>query len=734
MAATPSGGIFQPGDLLNNTYRIEKLLGRGGTSEVYRARSEISGRVIAIKALKAEYAINEDFLALMTREEDIRDVRHDAVVRYFDTQRMQDGVVYLVMDYVDGPGLDRKLAEGGMSAGDLMIVGERVCQGLIAAHERNIIHRDLSPDNIILRDDDPAEAVIIDFGIAKDTNPGAETIVGNEFAGKYAYAAPEQLSGRTDPRSDIYSLGALLLSTFRGRKPDIGNNPMEVVQRKAEPLDLEGVPDPLRRLIAKMTHPDPDQRFATARDLLAGFRDPDSVEAPAPAESAPSVELDDATVIAPVATSRPPSAETPPPPASEPRADRSTPEAPAAKGGRGGMFAVLALVLLAAIGGGGYAVGPFDGLLGPRYPAADPYTLVVQRQFGSDPQAVGNVPSPEIEAALSDRMASIGGGATLTLATGNIAEDWGTALLDVVEAALPLEEFRIAVQNDELRLTGLAHDAEQQATIRAAFSDGMPGAFSGSVDIGLGPRFLDPATLEPVLASHADCGRLQLQSPPPVGYGLDDQIIVTGRFAEAATREAVAAEIAAMAGDRPVRVEAEVLNESLCRVDDMLPRAGPGGFDLRFGFGDQEGENLSGRYKVGDNPVIDLRLPEDVQSGFLYVSVVDVKGVVFHLLPNRVRPENSVEALRADADEDGFVRVAYGLDEAQGTGRIAFNVDGSVLGKSKVIVLHSDRELFDELRPTTESAESYADALRRARDVGGLSVNSIDSAILTTER
>lgn len=124
-----SGQIFSPGDLLNNTYRIEAILGRGGTSEVYRARSEISGRVMAIKALRAEYATNEDFLALMTREEDIRDVRHDAIVRYFDTQRMPDGVVYLVMDYVEGPALDRKMAEGGMSAADLLIVGERVCEG-----------------------------------------------------------------------------------------------------------------------------------------------------------------------------------------------------------------------------------------------------------------------------------------------------------------------------------------------------------------------------------------------------------------------------------------------------------------------------------------------------------------------------------------------------------------------------------------------------------------------------
>ncbi len=139
------------------------------------------------------------------------------------------------------------------------------------AHERRIIHRDLSPDNIILRGGVPSEAVIIDFGIAKDANPGAQTIVGNEFAGKYAYAAPEQLSGHTDARSDLYALGALLLATFRGKRPDIGANPMEVLKNKALPLDTSGVPEPLKSLIDKMTQPDPAQRYQSADDLLAAI-------------------------------------------------------------------------------------------------------------------------------------------------------------------------------------------------------------------------------------------------------------------------------------------------------------------------------------------------------------------------------------------------------------------------------------------------------------------------------
>ena len=182
MIGSRPGDMFEPGDLLNNTYRIEALLGRGGTSEVYKARSEISGNTVALKVLKQEFSGNEDFTVLMAREENIREIRHDSVVRYSENHRTPDGRIYLLMDYIDGPGLDRKLKNGPMPVTDLLTICRRVSEGLQAAHKRKIVHRDLSPDNIILRDGDPEQAVIIDFGIAKDTNPGAETIAGNEFA------------------------------------------------------------------------------------------------------------------------------------------------------------------------------------------------------------------------------------------------------------------------------------------------------------------------------------------------------------------------------------------------------------------------------------------------------------------------------------------------------------------------------------------------------------------------
>lgn len=262
------GDIFHRGQVLNNTYEIEGVLGRGGTGEVYRARNQITGRVVAVKALNRLMSANDAYIELMRREEEMRAITSDAIVRYTDCARTDDGHVYLVMDYVDGTPLSAWLERGGAEAADLIVVARRVAEGLVATHARNIVHRDLSPDNIILRRDDPAQAVIIDFGIAKDTNVGARTIVGQEFAGKYEYAAPEQMHGRAEPRSDLYALGASLLAVFRGAVPDVGRSPGEITRRKEQPLDTEGVPEPLRSIIAELSHPDPGRRVPSAAALV----------------------------------------------------------------------------------------------------------------------------------------------------------------------------------------------------------------------------------------------------------------------------------------------------------------------------------------------------------------------------------------------------------------------------------------------------------------------------------
>lgn len=712
MVESRPGDVFQPGDLLNNTYRIESLLGRGGTSDVYRARNEISGRLVALKALKSEFSGNEDYLALLKREEEIRDIRHDAVVRYSENHRTRDGLVYLVMDYVEGPGLDKLMKDGGLKADDLMTICRRVTQGLQSAHNRNIVHRDLSPDNIILRDGDPSQAVIIDFGIAKDTNPGAETIVGNEFAGKYAYAAPEQFSGNTDARSDIYSLGALLLAVYRGAAPNIGKNPMEVVQQKSKPLDTFGVPEPLKALIDRMSNPDPDKRLQTAGAVLQQI-DPDL----------------DSTVIAPV--SRPVIV----PPASKPSQPRATSASPAKeKKRRGPITAIFVVLLLSVAGGAGYFGGFFDGVLGPKYPVADPYTLIVSKPENGPPHAVGFVPTPETMAAIEQKMAGLLGTSELNLATGDISESWGEDILSVLETLVAVDEWRFVVSGNRAQITGMTLDRSVRIAASNAFGTGLPGALTGNANIVLGPVLVTSAMLLPLLEEHADCGRLTLIDAPTIGYGLDSIISVGGRLAKSSSRIALFDAIRDISGDRDIVVDTEILNPTLCLIEAYLPRAPESEINVVYGFGDKTEANPTGRYFVGENPVIDVWLPASVDSGYISVSVLDVSGDVFHLLPNLNRSENSVSVLRGGKLGPFMVRVAFSLQEAVNTRKIAFVVDDNSLGKSKIVVIHSADPLFERLRPTTESAAGYAQALKDRAEQSSALIYSLDTSILTTAR
>ncbi|GHF34903.1 serine/threonine protein kinase [Seohaeicola zhoushanensis] len=725
MVESRPGDAFQPGELLNNTYRIEALLGRGGTSDVYKARSEISGRLMALKVLKSEFTGNDDYLVLLTREEEIRDIRHDAVVRYSECSRTQSGQVYLLMDYVEGPGLDKRLKQGPMPADELLTVARRVTEGLNAAHKRNIVHRDLSPDNIILKGGDPAQAVIIDFGIAKDTNPGAETIVGNEFAGKYAYAAPEQLSGQTDPRTDIYSLGALLLANFRGRPPDVGRNPMEVVQKKSEPLDTSGVPEPLKALLDKMTAPDPNDRFQSAAEVLAFLDNPSTG-----ADS-------DATVVVPVARARNETATVPPARRTEPPkepAKPAPPEPPTRKKSGAGLIVGLLLLLVAAAGGGAWFTGALDGVIGDNRPLADPYTLLIARPEGGAPSAVGNVPNEAMMQALTKLMQERAGQAQLTLARGDIAGTWADDVLETIKQIDDLPEWRLTISGNRGHVTGKTTDEAVHKRLMAALGNDLPGALDGNADIAYQPLFLPVSEVTGVLAKLADCGPLETPGAPNVGYGPDSKITVTGRVAGTATRVKLFDGLSAVANGRQVVLDVEVLNETLCLIESHLPKAPSSGIDIAFTVGDRNEPNPSGRFFVGENPVIDVVLPADVTDGYLTVSVIDVSGNVLHMLPILSQLDNSVTALRDGRTGQVRVRVAFPLSEAAGTGKLAFRVDDSTLGKSKVIAIHSTAPLFEGQLPSSESAKSYAEALQKFATQNEAVIQSIDSRILTTAK
>ena len=184
----PSLASITTGAILAHTYEIEALLARGGMGEVYRARHTELGSQHAIKVILPALASEARFISLFQEEaRKLRRVRDDAVVGYEGLFLDENGLRYLVMEFVDGPSLAQVMTQRRLSTSELLQLRDRIARGLAAAHEKGIYHRDISPDNIILVEDRADQAKIIDFGIAKSTEPGDRTVFGQDFDGKYSW-------------------------------------------------------------------------------------------------------------------------------------------------------------------------------------------------------------------------------------------------------------------------------------------------------------------------------------------------------------------------------------------------------------------------------------------------------------------------------------------------------------------------------------------------------------------
>jgi serine/threonine protein kinase len=255
---------LSPGTRLNGIYEIDQAIGVGGMGEVYRGHVIETGDPVAIKLMLPELAENEAALTLFRKEASaLHHVHHDAIVRYYvftiEPARRRP---YLAFEFVDGRTLSNILLDNGPLPFDAVrLLMQRLASGLQAAHEHGIVHRDVSPDNIIIPDSDVARAKIIDFGIARSNQHG--TVIGSGFAGKFNYVSPEQLGlfgGNVTAKSDIYSLGLVLVQALTGQPLDMGGSHVEVVEKRRKVPALGAIDMRFRPLLEKMLQPDPDQR------------------------------------------------------------------------------------------------------------------------------------------------------------------------------------------------------------------------------------------------------------------------------------------------------------------------------------------------------------------------------------------------------------------------------------------------------------------------------------------
>ena len=292
---TPYHGL-PAGTSLNGIYAIDEMIGAGGMGEVYRGHEVQTGATVAIKMLLPDMAENEAALALFRREAAaLLNLHHDAIVRYFlFTVEPTLQRPYLAMEFIDGRSLSDTLEIGPLPYEEVVGLVRRVATGFHVAHERGLVHRDVSPDNIILPRGGVSRAKIIDFGIARSTAVGDPTIIGDGFAGKHNYVSPEQVGlygHNVTFKSDIYSFGLVLFYATTGHKLDMGGSQFQLVEKRRKVPDLSQVDTRLQPLLERMLQPDPAERPASMAEIAAWSLPEGRAAVPTPPPARPATPL-----------------------------------------------------------------------------------------------------------------------------------------------------------------------------------------------------------------------------------------------------------------------------------------------------------------------------------------------------------------------------------------------------------------------------------------------------------
>jgi eukaryotic-like serine/threonine-protein kinase len=271
------------GEILEGRYKIVKKVGEGGMSFVYLATDIATNQKYAIKVLSAALSQDDTAMARLKREASLgMRLEHPNICHIIRLGETEDGLVYVVMPFVDGEILSDRNQKLGHLPLDLTVRLVRdICEGLHFAHQLRIVHRDLKPENIMVtRQSDGTEtAVVMDFGLAKERRVGAEiqklTSTGT-ILGTPEFMSPEQLRGKPlDPRTDVYSLALMTYEMLTGKLPFVGRTQQEtmIARLRSEPIPLRqmkpelNLPESVEKVITKALSRDPDGRYPTALEF-----------------------------------------------------------------------------------------------------------------------------------------------------------------------------------------------------------------------------------------------------------------------------------------------------------------------------------------------------------------------------------------------------------------------------------------------------------------------------------
>jgi tetratricopeptide (TPR) repeat protein len=265
------------GHVLAGRFELGRRAGVGGMGAVYQATDLQTGNVVAVKVLRDCSA--EDIGRFSREAEVLAGLSHPSVVRYIAHGTDAEGVPYLVMEWLEGENLDERLDRAGVTIGESVVLVSQIAAALQNIHALGVVHRDVKPSNIFLREGRVDRATIIDFGIARLARGARTATRTGTSLGTPAYMAPEQARGSRalDERADIFSLGCVLFECLTGGPAFAGEHAMAVLAKVLlddAPLvrDLRpDVPDALDALVSRMLSKDPKERPADAGEVLAAL-------------------------------------------------------------------------------------------------------------------------------------------------------------------------------------------------------------------------------------------------------------------------------------------------------------------------------------------------------------------------------------------------------------------------------------------------------------------------------
>jgi beta-lactam-binding protein with PASTA domain/tRNA A-37 threonylcarbamoyl transferase component Bud32 len=308
-----SSGVTESllGHVVDGRYRVLSHIADGGMASVYLALDTRLDRDIALKVLRRDLAQDAAFASRFRREaRSAARLSHPNVVSVFD-QGEDDGHMFLAMEYVPGQTLREVMrAEGPLTPRAALDIMAPVLQALGAAHRAGIIHRDVKPENIILREDD-GTVKVADFGLARAVSTQTTTSQTGVLLGTVAYLSPEQVErGIADARSDVYAAGLILFEMLTGTKAFTGDTPIHIAYQHvhgsvpAPSSRVSSVPQELDALVALATARDPDQRPSDAADFLTEVRRSRAMLTPTELDRRPEGTRAEAAGVSTVAVER----------------------------------------------------------------------------------------------------------------------------------------------------------------------------------------------------------------------------------------------------------------------------------------------------------------------------------------------------------------------------------------------------------------------------------------------